>query len=144
MNLPLPEIGQVLRYSFLWSHEAERGHEDGAKDRPAGVVLSKATQEGDCIVWVVPITHEPPKGDVAIEIPPAVCEQLGLDDERQWLVANELNRFAWPGYDIRPIPGRGRTYVYGRLPKSLFEDLRATVLRLLAARKLTITGRDSD
>jgi hypothetical protein len=36
---PLP--GQVIRYAYLWWSEARMGREDGNKDRPCGVVLTR-------------------------------------------------------------------------------------------------------
>jgi hypothetical protein len=34
----LPQPGQVIRYAYLWWSEARVGREDGAKDRPCGVI----------------------------------------------------------------------------------------------------------
>jgi hypothetical protein len=52
-------------------------------------------------VAVVPITHLPHSDPhVAIEIPPAVKKDLGLDEERSWIVVDEFNTFTWPGYDL--------------------------------------------
>lgn len=31
--------------------------------------------------------------------------------------------FAWPGYDLRPVPGTER-YAYGALPEGLFNQVR--------------------
>jgi len=36
---PLPGFGDVLRYAYFWSHEHDRGQEEGAKDRPCAVVM---------------------------------------------------------------------------------------------------------
>lgn len=40
----------------------------------------------------------------SLEIPAAVCRSLGLDGVRHWVRFDELNRFTWPGYDVRPRP----------------------------------------
>ena len=60
MPLPTPVPGLVIRYSFLWSHEAKIGLEDGGKDRPCAVLLTTITKDGQQIVTVLPVTHTPP------------------------------------------------------------------------------------
>lgn len=136
MNLPAPKPGLVIRYSFLWSRQKRRGAEEGAKDRPCAIVVAtKRTGEADLRVVVAPITHTPPDDTAAMEIPARVRKSLGLDDERQWLRYDELNAFAWPGFDLRPIPGTKGRYAYGMLPEPLFEKLRAAILDLNAKGK---------
>lgn len=97
----------MIRYAFLWSHEARAGKEESSKDRPCAIVLSARRNEtGDIVVTVAPVTHTPPdETDAAVELPEAVKGQLGLDREPQWLCLDEVNRFVWPGYDLRAIPG---------------------------------------
>lgn len=63
-----------------------------------------------------------------LEIPAAICRSLGFDHGQHWLRFDELNRFLWPGYDLRPRSG-GR-YDYGMLPPRLFEQLRSGILQL--------------
>lgn len=42
---------------------------------------------------------------------------LGLDAQRSWIIARELNSFVWPGFDIHPVPGgRPGQFHYGFLP----------------------------
>jgi len=136
VRLPTPRPGLVIRYGFLWSHEADDGADESSKDRPCAIVV--ATQrdpENDIQVIVAPITHTPPVNpSAAIEVRSDVGRQLGLDSARQWLRCDELNRFSWPGYDLRPIPGRG-TVEYGLLPKELFEKLRRRILERQRARQ---------
>ena len=139
MSLPHPRVGLVIRYSFLWSHEARAGSTEGRKDRPATVVVATRTEPGGEVrVVVAPITHEPPADPAAsVEIPAAVGKALGLDGERHWLRADELNRFTWPGFDLRPLPGRSGVYDYGMLPEDLYAKLKAAILdrqKALAAR----------
>lgn len=43
----------------------------------------------------------------------AVRRDLGLSGDRSWINITEWNRFAWPGYDIRPVPGRELAVSYG-------------------------------
>ena len=61
--------------------------------------------------------------------------KLKLDGERHWLRVDELNRFAWPGYDLRPIPGTKGDYAYGMLPRSIFDALREKILSRRQAKK---------
>ena len=61
-------------------------------------------------------------------LPPVVASRLGLDDGPAWIRVDELNRFAWPGFDLRPIPGRAGAFAYGFLPRPLFEQVRALIL----------------
>jgi len=132
LTLPRPQPGLVIHYAFLWSHEAAAGLQEGLKDRPCAVVVATQTDPaGDLLVVVAPVTHSPP-GDVTtgIEVPPDVKRRLGLDQSRSWVMLDNLNRFAWPGYDIRPIPGRAGEFAYGRLPSGLWLRIRDGILRL--------------
>ena len=134
----------VIRYGFLWSHEKDAGADEAAKDRACAIVVAAARRDsGDITVVVAPITHSPPDDPTAsIEIPPAICRSLGLDGGRHRLRLDELNRFAWPGYDLRSIPGRPRKYVYGMLPRPLFEQLRKGILDRQKAKAPRVQGRD--
>jgi hypothetical protein len=114
----LPQPGQVIRYAYLWWNEARVGREHGAKHRPCGVILTRITSAGNTVVYVLPITHTPPRKDEdGIEIPQATKRRLGLDGERSWIITTELNQFPWPGPDIRPTPSG--EYLYGYLPERL-------------------------
>lgn len=144
MSFPAPKPGLVIRYSFLWSHERDIGAEEGAKDGPCAIVVaSRRHGDGDVRVIVSPITHQPPEDPLnSIEIPPRTCRALGLDGGRHWLRLDELNRFLWPGFDLRPIPGRERDYAYGMLPSRLFEQLRQGILARQAAKQVRLQPRD--
>lgn len=121
MPLPEPEVGLVISYAYLWRHEAEAGQEEGVKNRPCVIILSIQDQDGIKTVTVAPVTHTPPQDpETALEIPPRVKNHLGLDMERSWIVLNDLNVFAWPGFDLRPVPGAQGRYDYGFLPPALF------------------------
>lgn len=145
MAIPTPEPGLVISYSFLWSDEAAEGHAEGRKTRPCAIVLVLVPADnagGAPRVYVAPITHSaPPDSEVAVEIPLAVKRHLGLDQERSWVVLDELNAFAWPGYDLRQIPGVPGEYVYGPLPPRFFETLRDRFTALYKARAIRSTAR---
>jgi hypothetical protein len=59
MVLPVPHPGQVIRYAYLWWNEARRGREDGTKDRPCSIVLTRITTAGRTVAYVLPITQTP-------------------------------------------------------------------------------------
>lgn len=128
-----PEAGLVLRYSFLWRHEADLGREEGAKDRPVVVLVLLA--DGEEVV-VAPITTLPPdQGAPAVEIPAQVRAHLGLNAERCWISAATLNRFVWPGPDLRAVPGKHpATSVYGYIPQILLDAVKAVALAELSKR----------
>lgn len=142
MKRPEPEVGLVIRYDFLWSNERKRGREEGAKERPCVIVTAVIRNDtGDTEVLVAPITHSPPReGDVSIEIPPKVGRHLGLDDERGYIIADEVNTVSWDDAGIVPVRP-GQQWAYGRLPKSLYDQLRAAMLVLLNNRRLKISNR---
>lgn len=143
MSLPVPKAGLVIRYAFLWDHEARQGATEGRKDRPAAIIVAvRKDADGDVRVTVAPITHEAPGDpDASIEIPSAVTKGLGLDGQRQWLRLDQVNRFSWPGFDLRPIPGRPGVFAYGMLPADLYARLKAGILERQKARTLAVTPR---
>ena len=126
MPLPSPEVGLVISYSYLWKSDADRGHDEGTKNRPCAIILMTKDNEGDTLVTVVPITHSQPKNaDDGIEIPQQTKKRLGLDEARSWIMISELNRFVWPGPDLRPISrDEPERFAYGVLPPKLFWLLR--------------------
>lgn len=145
MQIPDPVPGLVIRYSFLWSHEAKAGHEEGSKDRPCAVLLATADKAGAKFVTILPVTHSPPPDErLAVEIPHATKVRLGLDDHRSWVVLSELNHFQWPGPDLRPVPGDPAGEVaYGSLPEALYETIRTRWLAAYDAGKVTQVKRTS-
>jgi mRNA-degrading endonuclease toxin of MazEF toxin-antitoxin module len=142
-ELPDPEPGLVIRYAYLWRDEADRGQEEGVKDRPCAVVLAtrRRGEEGLTVV-VAPITHSPPRGHgEALEIPSAVKARLGLDDERSWIVTDELNSFLWPGPDLRLVEEGDSGYAFGYLPERLAEELIRRVGNNVRARHARVVNR---
>jgi hypothetical protein len=73
-------------------------------------------------------TRPPGRGQQAVEVPEAVRRQLGLTAERSWIIVTEWNRFAWPGYDTRPIRGREPSVSFGFLPARLFRQVRDAIV----------------
>ena len=133
----------MVRYAYLWTHEAAEGREEARKDRPCAVVIATTDAAGVPSVVVVPITSRAPvvPGD-GMEIPAATRRRLGLQDEPCWAVLTEVNRFAWPGPDLRPVQAvAGPSWSYGPLPAVLFERLRDAVVARARSRALRVTSR---
>lgn len=105
------------------------------------VVVAWIVRAGRTEIIVAPVTHSAPErvGD-AIEMPAKVKRQLGLDQARSWIVTDELNRFVWPGPDIRVVPG-GDTPLYDAIPELLFDQVRAALAAHVAAGRLKVTKR---
>ena len=125
MAFPEPQAGLVISYAYLWHHEHRAGRDEGAKDRPCVIILAvRDAVDGTVMVRVAPITHRPPENlATALELPQPVKRHLMLDADRSWIVVDEINEFAWPGFDLRPIPGTRDSYAYGFLPPRLFDAL---------------------
>lgn len=143
MSLPTPEPGLVIPYAYLWRHEHRKGQEEGRKVRPSVIVLAvQSPTAGAPRVTVAPITHTPPAKDgEAIELPPRVKQALGLDDDRSWIVLDEVNQFAWPGYDIRSLPGSKNRFAYGFIPPKLYDIVIGRILDLAAAQRVAEISR---
>lgn len=143
MPLPKPVPGLVVRYAYLWSQDAERGLTEG-KDRPSVVVLATRQAGEQTIVTVAPITHSMPRDpDMGIELPPSTKARLGLDGTRSWVIVNDVNRFVWPGSDLRPVRPAGSGFSYGLLPTLLYFKVRDRILSLAKAGSVRIGPRDS-
>ncbi|HYB55873.1 MAG TPA: hypothetical protein VEK12_06860 [Alphaproteobacteria bacterium] len=130
MALPEPKPGLVIRYDYLWSHEAGVGRDQG-KERPACLVAASDSATMPRFVVILPITHTAPAGDtVGIEIPPSVRRSLALDDVPSWVIVSEHNVDEWPNAGLAPVPGRPGIFSYGFLPPRLFARIKARFLEL--------------
>lgn len=130
---PQVEPGLVIRYSFLWRHEADKGTVEGAKDRPVLVIVLVSNEQE---VLVAPITTKAPKDKaIAIEMPASVAKHLGLGIEPCWITIDTLNQFVWPGPDLRVIPGSTpKKVAYGFVPQKLLDKVKAKVILKLVTR----------
>ncbi len=127
--------------SFFLSSEYDRGRQEARCSRPCAIALSyRAAADGVTLVILAPITHsEPHPGDRAIEIPQAVKRRLGLDELRSWVMVDEVNETAWPGYDLR-ANAKGQ-YAYGFIPPALFQQIKAEMLDVLNDSRLRCVPR---
>jgi mRNA-degrading endonuclease toxin of MazEF toxin-antitoxin module len=136
-----PSAGLVVRYDYLWKRESIFGQSEGAKTRPCAVVLPMPIKpDGRQYVLVVAITHSAPSNhNDAIELPPKVKRQLGLDDAQSWIVVSEVNVADWSDAGFMPVD-KDR-WSYGSLPKSLTIKLRDLILARAKAKSLSQTNR---
>lgn len=141
MSLPEPKPGLIVRYDFLWSHEAGRGQDQG-KDRPACLVAATDSAIRPRYVVLLPITHTPPSGDtVGIEIPLKVKLALGLDELPSWIILSEHNIDEWPNGGLSTIPGIPGVFAYGFIPPGLFATVKAEFLRLAQQKRSNAVRR---
>jgi hypothetical protein len=137
-----PEIGLVIRHAYLWWNEARAGREEGRKDRPCVIVHLRINEYRELETYICPITHTPPESpEQAIEVPRPTKVRLGLDDARSWIITTEVNRFIWPGPDLRPVQGGG--HAYGALPGTMTRDLVAQIRANAQDKSLVVVGRTS-
>jgi hypothetical protein len=105
-------------------------------------VVALQDEEGATWVYALPITHAlPADAGNAIEIPAVVKARLGLDGERSWVVVDEANVFAWPGPDLRMLPGQGaESSAYGFLPPGFFRVVRDRFLAADSRKKAALVN----
>lgn len=97
---------------------------------------------GETVATVAPVTHaQPLNPSFAIEIPPATKQRLGLDADQSWIIADDLNRFLWPGVDLRSTRRGSGECAYGQAPRGLHESLKAKVLAAAQSGRLNLTTR---
>ena len=121
--------GAVFRYSYLWRREFEAGQVEGRKDRPTvALAVALSERDGRTHVMALAVTHSAPTNpDHGIMLPASTKAALGLDDAPSWVVTTEAVRFAWPGADIRRIPGR-RGPFYGFISAQLLQVIARSYL----------------
>ena len=110
----------------MWADEEADGQEEGLKDRPVVVVLARIVTGDRTELLVAPVTHSQPPPGQGVALPSPIKRHLGLDSDPSWIIVTELNRFTWPGPDIRPAAGKV-TPLYGALPAKLFEQVRQAI-----------------
>lgn len=143
MALPDPAPGLVVRYDYLWTHEAAAGRDQG-KDRPACLVAASDATARPRFVVLLPITHTAPAGDtVGMEIPQRVRQALGLDEAPSWVIVSEHNVDEWPSAGLSPLPGRPGSFAYGFLPPGLFAEIKARFIGLAERGRSAATRRNT-
>ena len=113
-----------------------------SKDRPCAVVLAVARgrrlRRGRRRANHV----ERARAADGVELPAKTRRRVGLQDAPCWVVLTEVNRFAWPGPDLRPVEtAAGPSWSYGLLPARLFERARDGIVARARARTLRAVPR---
>ncbi len=143
MALPKPEPGLVISYSYLWREQHRSGASERRKARPCAIVVATTDEHGDVRVYVAPITHSKPDDPHAVEVPSTVKQRLGLDEASSWIVTSELNRFTWPGYDLRPIArDKPSIFAWGFLPTEILAAVKRGIAAHRKERRLSLTPRE--
>lgn len=129
-----PVASQVFRYPFLWKRQHAAGETEGRKTRPACLAVTTATARGETLLFLLPITTQPPTaGRLAAEVTPIEARRAGLGtDKLCWVMLDEINT------DILE-----RSYVFeDRTPMGSFSPAFADRLRqaLLAAARAGRAG----
>jgi hypothetical protein len=88
-----PTAGQVFRYPFLWKLEQLTGETEGRKTRPVCIAITVARSDGETVVFILPITTQPPLPTRKfIEVPQIESQRVGLDTHvRKWIMLDEIN-----------------------------------------------------
>jgi hypothetical protein len=119
--------GSVIRYPYLWSHQAAKGETEGRKKRPVAVGIRLKQAKGPDLLLLLPITSKQPEpGRFSVEIPEIERRRAGLHkDHRLWIILDDYNADVITGsYFIEPDP------VIGSLSKAFFLPyMRAFVAR---------------
>jgi hypothetical protein len=106
---PLPKVGDILNYVYLFTHEREAGREEGIKARPVVVIATKGQR-----VFTVAISTKRDNLPSTLSIPDRVADLAGLARGTA-VVIDQYNHFTWIGYDIRPVSPEP-SYIAGRMP----------------------------
>ena len=146
MRLPVPEIGRVVHYGFIWAGSDRGAPPDAAKSRPCLIADVEEVSEPDAggrrvrRVTYLPISHTPPrKGEEAIEVPPRVAQHLGLTREKSYIYVSYAVEDDWP-FDLEPKPGSAECD-HGLVPPRLFEAIAERFASHLRRHPRTIHGR---
>ena len=104
-----PKAGEVFRYPFLWKRQAMQGETEGRKSRPVCIAVTVANRDGESVVFILPITTQPPlSGRHALEVPEIESKRAGLDAHvRKWVMLDEINtdivERSWVWDDRQPM-----------------------------------------
>lgn len=98
------ELGDIVRYFYLWARQADAGEESGRKARPACVVVKTPTA-----LFLIPITSQSPEpARASLTIPEIECRRGGLAFP-SWVILDEYNRVELgQGVDFESLAPMGR------------------------------------
>lgn len=118
---PLPKVGDILHYVFLFTHDKAAGRDEGIKTRPVMVAAVK-----DQRLFTVAITTKGEASASTFPIPDAVADAAGLVRGTA-VVIDQYNHFTWLGYDIRPVTSEP-SFVAGRMPPAFTNSILSALL----------------
>ena len=73
-----PAAGEVFRYPFLWKREQMAGETEGRKTRPVCIAVTVAKADNETVVFILPITTQPPLASRKfIEVPQIESQRVG-------------------------------------------------------------------
>jgi hypothetical protein len=128
------EPGQIVRFFYLWSHQAAAGEESGRKARPDCFVVRTAAVPG--AVFLFPITSQYPSADrLSLAISQMECRRAGLDFPC-WIILDEYNRV-----DLDKAFDFESTAPLGSFSPAFLKSIASTVKHAAAARTLTGVAR---
>lgn len=130
-----PRVGQIVDHYFLWEDDRNAGRSEARKPRPCLIVAVEQI-EGRERVTLLPLTSQKPRrGTNALPVPNSIAKGIGFEAARQsWLILDEANVFAWPGYDLVP-QGNGR-FARGTVTASFFRQVVHAVLAIRSRGRL--------
>ena len=140
-----PQVGQIVDHHFLWVAQHAAGEIEGRKARPCLIIaVERVAKNTQPRVTVLPITSQAPHQDVtALAIPNDIKARIGLDRQRPaWIVIDEANAFAWPGFDL--VPQRDGSFVRGMVTRGFFMSVRDAVIALHSRGRPRIVERDDE
>jgi hypothetical protein len=88
-----PTAGEVFRYPFLWKREELAGETEGRKKRPVCIAVTVAKSDSETVVFILPITTQPPlPSRKFIEVPQIESQRVGLETHvRKLVMLDEIN-----------------------------------------------------
>ena len=133
-----PTAGEVFRYPFLWKREELSGETEGRKKRPVCIAVTVARQDGETVVFILPITTQPPQpARHALEVPEIEAQRVGLETHvRKWIMLDEVNtdivERSWVWDDRKPL---------GTFSAAFTARIRAALLALAKAGAAKLVDR---
>jgi hypothetical protein len=130
-----PAAGEVFRYPFLWKREQMVSETEGRKTRPVCIAVTVAKSHNETVVFILPITTQPPlPSRKFIEVPQIEAQRVGLETHvRKWVMLDEINT------DILE-----RSYVWeDRTPIGMFSSvftskIQSSLIAICSGRKIHI------
>jgi hypothetical protein len=125
-----PITGDIIRYRFLFEHEAASKNPVPAYARPCFVVSSDPARR---LVTVAAITTKGDRYPGTFKLPGSTARAVGMSDPtNSSVVVTQLCRFEWIGFDIEMIMGKGTPH-YGTaspgLTKAILDAIPSDTLR---------------